>query len=63
MWKVLGHPEMTAQLKQTIIEGVLKEAADRSVDELEKERDEMLLGLLSVRAKSANPSTSAKKGG
>ena len=63
MWKVLGHPEMTPQLKQTIIEGVLKEAADRSVDELEKERDEMLLGLLSVRAKSANPSTSAKKGG
>src|SRR5436309_13091090 len=31
MWKTLGKPEVTPALKQMIAEGVLKEAADRSV--------------------------------
>jgi 3-hydroxyacyl-CoA dehydrogenase len=48
--KVLGTPEVTTELKQTIIDGVLVEAANRSVDQLAKEENELLLGLLSLRA-------------
>jgi carnitine 3-dehydrogenase len=54
LWKVLGNPEMTPELKQTIIAGVMQEAGNRSVDQLGQQRDEMLLGLLSVRAKDAS---------
>src|SRR6185369_7002619 len=34
MMKALGNPQITPQLKQTIIDGVTREAANRSVDEL-----------------------------
>src|SRR5262249_52762328 len=45
-WKDLGTiTELTSQTRQTIIDGVLKEAGDRSVEELEHERDRMLLEL------------------
>jgi 3-hydroxyacyl-CoA dehydrogenase len=50
MFKVLGKPEMTPDLKRKISEGVLQEAANRSVEQLAKEEDEMLLGLLRLRA-------------
>jgi 3-hydroxyacyl-CoA dehydrogenase len=50
MFKVLGTPEVTAELKQAIIDGVLAEAANRSVDQLAKEENEFLLELLSLRA-------------
>ncbi len=36
-------------LKQMIEDGVLKEAADRSVEQLAKEENELLLGLLRLR--------------
>jgi len=39
-------------VKQTIVNGVLKEANGRSITELEQERDEMLLELLTTRSKS-----------
>jgi len=52
-WKDLGTiTEFTPQIRQTIIDGVLKEAGSRSVEELEKERDNMLLELLATRAKA-----------
>jgi carnitine 3-dehydrogenase len=51
MWKSLGNPEWTPELRQTVIDGVLKEAGDRSIDQIGAERDEMLLGLLKVRSK------------
>jgi len=61
-WKDLGtQTEFTPEVKQTIIDGVLKEAGDRSIDQLSKERDEMLLGLLAVRAPKAKTSSAAKK--
>jgi ribosomal protein L29 len=44
---------MTTELKQTIIEGVMEEARNRSVEELAHEKKEMLLGLLSLRTRSA----------
>ena len=49
-WKTLGNPEMTPELKQTIIDGVLQEADGRSIDELSADRDAMLLGLQTIRA-------------
>jgi 3-hydroxyacyl-CoA dehydrogenase len=50
MWKSLGDPEMTPELKRTIVHGVHHEAGGRSVDELAAERDAMLLALQAVRA-------------
>ncbi len=51
-WKDLGTiTEFSPQVKQTIVEGVLKEADGRSIEELERERDAMLLELLATRAK------------
>jgi 3-hydroxyacyl-CoA dehydrogenase len=52
MMKTLGNPELTSELKQTITQGVLREAGDRSVEQLTQEESEMLLGLLRLRAGS-----------
>jgi carnitine 3-dehydrogenase len=49
-WPGLGNPELTPELAQQIVKGVLEEADGRSIDELAAERDEMLFGLLAVRA-------------
>jgi hypothetical protein len=50
MFKVLGNPEITPALKQTIIDGVMTEAANRSVEQLAKGENELLVGLLRLRA-------------
>jgi hypothetical protein len=51
-WKDLGAlTEFSPQIKQTIIDGVLEEAGNRSIEELELERDRMLLELLATRSK------------
>ena len=52
-WKDLGTiTEFSPEVKQTIVNGVLKEANGRSIDELERERDSMLLELLATRSKA-----------
>ena len=52
-WKDLGTiSEFTPQIRQTIIDGVLKEAGGRSTEELEQERDTALLELLATRPKA-----------
>src|SRR5580698_812476 len=51
-WKVLGNPQITPQLRQTVSAGVLEEAGKRSVDALAAERDHVLLGLLKLRAQA-----------
>jgi len=56
MIKVLGTPDVTPELKQTISEGVLKEAGNRSVDQLAQEENEILLGLLRLRAEQGQSS-------
>jgi 3-hydroxyacyl-CoA dehydrogenase len=62
-WKDLGtQTEFTPQIKQTIIDGVLQEAAGRSIDQLAEERDQALLGLLALRNKQAEISLGSKKG-
>jgi 3-hydroxyacyl-CoA dehydrogenase len=49
MMKVLGTPNITPQLKQTIIDGVLREGAGRSIDQLAKKENEVIVGLLQLR--------------
>jgi len=50
MMKVLGTPDITPQLKQTVVDAVLKEAGGRSVEQLAREENEVLTGLLKLRA-------------
>ena len=50
MMKTLGTPEITPQLKQTVVDAVLKEAGGRSVEELASEENSVLTGLLKLRA-------------
>ena len=50
MIKVLGTPDITPELKQTIVKGVLGEAGNRSVDQLAQEENELLVGLIRLRA-------------
>jgi len=48
-WADLGNPALTPELKEILIRGVLEEAAGRSVEELAKERDRVVMGLLALR--------------
>jgi 3-hydroxyacyl-CoA dehydrogenase len=50
LWKVLGSPSVTPELKQTLTEGVMQEAGNRSVAQLAEAENEVLLGLLRLRA-------------
>jgi 3-hydroxyacyl-CoA dehydrogenase len=50
MIKTLGTPDVTPELKQTIVAGVMREASNRSVDELAEEENRELIGLLRLRA-------------
>src|SRR6266508_3075569 len=43
MMKALGTPNITTHLKQTIIDGVLHEDAGRSVDQLAKKENEVII--------------------
>jgi carnitine 3-dehydrogenase len=52
LMKALGNPDITGELKQTIVDGVLEEAGGRSVDQLAQEENEVLVGLLALRAAS-----------
>jgi len=50
MMKTLGTPDITPQLKQTVVDAVLKEAAGRSVEQLASEENSVLIALLKHRA-------------
>ena len=52
MMKTLGTPEITPQLKQTIVDAVLKEAGGRSVEQLAREENAVLTGLLKLRSEA-----------
>src|SRR6185312_14973147 len=51
-WKILGNPELTPALKQTITDGVLKMAANHSVNQLAEEENKLLVGLLALRGRT-----------
>ena len=61
MMKALGTPQITPELKQTVIEGVLREAQDRSVDQLAQEENRVLVGLLKLRTTNGRASGASKK--
>jgi carnitine 3-dehydrogenase len=54
MMKTLGDPQVTPELKQTIVDGVMREAGGRSVDELAREENEVIIGLMRLRANGAS---------
>jgi carnitine 3-dehydrogenase len=60
MIKTLGTPDITPELKQTIVEGVLREAGSRSVDELAQGENKVIIGLLRSRSQSENGTTKQK---
>ena len=53
LMKTLGGPEVTEDLKQTIVDAVLREAGNRSVDQLAQQENEVLVALLKARARNA----------
>jgi carnitine 3-dehydrogenase len=52
MIKTLGAPDVTPELKQTIVDGVLREAGNRSVDQLAQQENQLLIGLLRSRSQA-----------
>jgi 3-hydroxyacyl-CoA dehydrogenase len=60
-WKVLGSPELTPEVQKKLIDGLHAEVGSRSIDELAAQRDEVLLGLLELRAKSDQTSLAPRK--
>lgn len=60
-FKILGTPDVNDELKQTIVDGVLRMAGDRSVDQLAQAEDEELLALIKLRAKNRIASDASKR--
>src|SRR5215831_13250781 len=52
-WKTLGSPVLTPEVQKKLIDSVHGEVGSRSIEELEAERDEILLGLIELRTKRA----------
>jgi 3-hydroxyacyl-CoA dehydrogenase len=52
-WKTLGSPELTPGVQRKLIDSVHVEVGSRTVEDLETERDELLLGLIELRTKRA----------
>jgi len=48
-WRVLGSPELTPEVRAKIVAGVRDEIQSRSLHDLAAYRDEVLMGLLSLR--------------
>jgi 3-hydroxyacyl-CoA dehydrogenase len=52
-WGSLGSPELTPEVQKKLIDSVHEEVGSRSIEELAAERDELLIGLLKLRANLA----------
>jgi 3-hydroxyacyl-CoA dehydrogenase len=48
-WKVLGSPVLTPEVQKKLSDSIHAEVGSRTVEELEAERDDILLGLLELR--------------
>jgi 3-hydroxyacyl-CoA dehydrogenase len=59
-WKVLGQPVLTPEVQKELIDSVHAEVGSRSIAELEAQRDEVLLGLIELRAKAEKTSAAPK---
>src|SRR6201984_2972306 len=53
MMKALGTPNITPELKQRVVDGVMREAGNRSVDELAQAENEVIIELLRSRARAS----------
>jgi 3-hydroxyacyl-CoA dehydrogenase len=60
-WKVLGSPELNAEVRGKLIDGLHAEIGSRSISELEAQRDEILLGLLELRNKYEKPAAATQR--
>ena len=60
-WKVLGSPVLTPEVQQMLTDGVHAEVGSRSIAELEAQRDEILMGLLELRANAERTSVASQK--
>jgi 3-hydroxyacyl-CoA dehydrogenase len=60
MMKALGTPNITPELKQKVINGVMREAAGRPVDQLAQDENRVLIGLLKLRAETGLDKASAQ---
>src|ERR1700724_1582301 len=65
-WKTLGSPVLTPEVQKKLTDSVHAEVGSRSIAELEAQRDEVLLGLIELRAKAektpATPKAAARAG-
>jgi carnitine 3-dehydrogenase len=61
MMKALGTPNITPELKQTVIDGVIREAGGHSVDQLAQDENRVLIGLLKLRSLDFKTAASAQK--
>jgi 3-hydroxyacyl-CoA dehydrogenase len=70
-WKTLGSPVLTPEVQKKLIDSVHTEVGSRSIEEFEAQRDEVLLGLIELRATAeknaaeriaANPRAAARVG-
>jgi 3-hydroxyacyl-CoA dehydrogenase len=52
LMKALGIPDVSDDLKQSVVDGVLREAGSLSVEQLAQEENEVLVGLLALRTKA-----------
>jgi carnitine 3-dehydrogenase len=59
-WKTLGSPVLTPEVQKKLIDSVRAEVGPRSIEELESERDEILLGLLELRTKRPDSAAPGK---
>jgi 3-hydroxyacyl-CoA dehydrogenase len=50
-WKSLGSPELTPEVQRKLIDSVREEVGSRSIEELESERDDLLVKLIRIREK------------
>jgi 3-hydroxyacyl-CoA dehydrogenase len=50
-WKTLGAPVLSPEVQKKLIDSVHAEVGSRTIEELEAERDQVLLGLLELRSK------------
>ena len=65
-WKSLGSPVLTPEVQKKLIDSVHAEVGSRSIEELEAERDDVLIGLIGLRthphADSAQRDTASHAG-
>ena len=59
-WKSLGSPVLTPEVQRKLIDSVQAEVGSRTVEQLEAERDELLLGLLELRDRFHEPAATRK---